>query len=424
LLSKLDTIQCKALTLCLGAFKGTALSSMQFECNEPPLHIRRTISTLKYLTKIASISHYAAREILDNKNIFKIESINTSYYKILNDFLHIYNFKLKFNSSCLYHPCNSSPINVDFTLINIGSNRSTLTHNISFSINNHINKYYQDHLLVYTDASKNMNNQLGISIYIPAQNSFSSFRLSDNLSVYHAELLAIYMSIGISSAFKNPKILILSDSLCSLLDIYNGFSYKFPEILNSLVSSMFNSSISFSFCYIPGHVDHHPHDIADSLAKRASNFSDISFFSNIKFHEIYNVIENHFSNAWLQNSHLCETGKHYISIFAPAFQNITFSSKFSRHKEVILNRLRLQSCKLNLYLNKIGLNPSPLCDICHMPDSVDHFLTICNKHISLHTNLLMTSNKLHIQPSIVSYLSNIILINIILTYIVTNNIII
>src|SRR5258708_5410273 len=78
--------------------------------------------------------------------------------------------------------------------------------------------------------------------------TLSSFRLSDNLSVYHAELLA-YISIGRPySAFMRPKILILSDSLSSLLDIYNGFSYKFPEILNSLVSSVIESPITFSFC--------------------------------------------------------------------------------------------------------------------------------------------------------------------------------
>lgn len=422
LLSQLDTIQYKALSICLGAFKGTALSSLQFECNEPPLHIRRNIATLKYLTKIATVPNYSVISILDHNYKFKIETSMSSYYSTLNDFLSLYDIQLLPSPNCLFHPCNSDTISVDFSLINVGRMRFVLNSDISRTIDSHINFHYKNHLQVYTDASKNAMNQLGISVCIPACDSFSSFRLSDNLSVHHAELLAILKALELSSTFLHSNVLILSDSLCSLQDISNGYSYKFPDILNSLIYLTYNKQISFSFCYIPSHVSHYPHDIADSLASKAAYFGAISLPSNIKFHEVHSLIDDHFYRNWLKGCNLSTTGIQYINIFGPLFQTITYSCKFSRNKEVIINRLRLQSCKFNFYLYKIGLCPSPLCDICQVPDTVNHFLTNCSKHNSLHANLSCATKELKVQSCLVNYLSNINLINIIVNYIISNNI--
>ena len=36
----------------------------------------------------------------------------------------------------------------------------------------------------------------------------------------------------------------------------------------------------------------------------------------------------------------------------------------SRHKEVIITRLRLGKCRLNAYLHQSGKHPDGLCDIC------------------------------------------------------------
>ena len=52
LLKKLNSIQCTALTLCVGAMKGTALSSLLRECDELPLFYRNTMLADKYLLKM------------------------------------------------------------------------------------------------------------------------------------------------------------------------------------------------------------------------------------------------------------------------------------------------------------------------------------------------------------------------------------
>ena len=94
LLDKLDAIQYKALTICLSFFKGTDLSSLQFECNESALRCGRNISTLKYLVKITSIPNYSTSEIFNNKYKINTLKIKSSFNTILKDFLDMYNLNI------------------------------------------------------------------------------------------------------------------------------------------------------------------------------------------------------------------------------------------------------------------------------------------------------------------------------------------
>lgn len=76
LLNKLDSIQYKSLIICLGALKGTALSSLQFEANEQPLFLRRKNSILKHLVKVAYIPNYNISDIFNNDCNFNIAKKN------------------------------------------------------------------------------------------------------------------------------------------------------------------------------------------------------------------------------------------------------------------------------------------------------------------------------------------------------------
>jgi len=119
LLEKLDSIQYKSLYICVGAFKGTPLSSLQFECDEPPLNIRRNSAIIKHLVKIACIPNYAVAEIFNNDNNFSLP-LNKCLYSpsnIITNFLNKYNLKLHYNCPTLVPPWSSSPIIVDFTLV-------------------------------------------------------------------------------------------------------------------------------------------------------------------------------------------------------------------------------------------------------------------------------------------------------------------
>jgi hypothetical protein len=51
--------------------------------------------------------------------------------------------------------------------------------------------------------------------------------------------------------------------------------------------------------------------------------------------------------------------------------------KLYRYNEILFFRLRTGYIKLNSYLNKIGLNPTNLCDTCQQEETVEHFLLNC-----------------------------------------------
>src|SRR6266568_3477748 len=382
LLAKLDSIQYKSLSICVGSLKGTPLSSIQFECEESPLAIRRSIASLKYMVKVACIPNYNISDIF--QNIIAPCTLSNpflSFNNSLRSFLITYNLHLILNEPNLYPPSKIISCQVDFSLLNLKSTNDMEPK--SSYIYKYLNKYYNNNLFVYTDASKNKNNNVGISICIPALKSYTSYRLSDYMSLLAAELFAIYKAMLISHSLCSSKILIISDSLISLKDIYFGSSRLFPELLNNILLFINTSYCSFSFCYVPGHVGFSPHDVADAYARKASCFPAIDIALNLKFHEMYDIIEKHFTHEWLRNYQFSETGKEYLKFFHPPFHASSLVINKFRRKDTIYNRLRLQYCKNNYYLYKIGVVSSPMCDLCLLPDTVEHLLVECFKRAQL-----------------------------------------
>ena len=58
-----------------------------------------------------------------------------------------------------------------------------------------------------------------------------------------------------------------------------------------------------------------------------------------------------------------------------------------RSKEIVIGRLRIQSCSLNAYLFKLGLHESGFCENCNTPETVEHVILQCPKNQSLTFNL-------------------------------------
>jgi hypothetical protein len=56
---------------------------------------------------------------------------------------------------------------------------------------------------------------------------------------------------------------------------------------------------------------------------------------------------------------------------------VTTQPKLYSYNEILFFRLRTGYIKLNSYLNKIGFNPSNLCDTCQQEETVGHFLLNC-----------------------------------------------
>ena len=70
--AKLDKIQAQALRIACGATKSTSIASLQGECGEMPLQIRRNEIALKYSIKVKNDPKHPAKKIIEETGlIFK-----------------------------------------------------------------------------------------------------------------------------------------------------------------------------------------------------------------------------------------------------------------------------------------------------------------------------------------------------------------
>ena len=60
---------------------------------------------------------------------------------------------------------------------------------------NYIKKEYSEYIQIYTDASKTLNDKVGIAFVIPDLNIMRNKRITDKVAVYTGELMAILMAL-------------------------------------------------------------------------------------------------------------------------------------------------------------------------------------------------------------------------------------
>ena len=85
---------------------------------------------------------------------------------------------------------------------------------------------------VYTDASKCPETWKGSAAFcIPELKYSKKFRLSNNISVFKAELVVILLSLHFRVDTKPRQVLILSDSLSALTAISNFVRFKSSPII-------------------------------------------------------------------------------------------------------------------------------------------------------------------------------------------------
>jgi len=185
------------------------------------------------------------------------------------------------------------PYNVDQSLKALKLKSRSAEINISSHIISHLFSLYPQHLQIYTDASKNVRSNVGTSICIPALDFYTSYRLSDNISVFAAEFFAIYKALEFSSHCNFSHIVILLDSIKSLNDIKFKTSKLFPTLLNLVTSLLSSCTFFYTFCYVPSHCNYLPHDLADSIGKKASFLSHVDLNINLEFYETFELIYNH-----------------------------------------------------------------------------------------------------------------------------------
>ena len=151
---------------------------------------------------------------------------------------------------------------------------------------------YPDFQHIYTGGSKDGPNVASACV---SQNHTRKCRLSDNASIFTAEIQAINMALDYIKGANLSKVLIFSDSL-SVLQSINNCKLDNP-LVQDILSRFHNmSSKHIILCWLPSHTGIKGNEKADIAAKSALLLPPSNF--KLPYTDFKPVINKYLLNKW------------------------------------------------------------------------------------------------------------------------------
>jgi ribonuclease HI len=418
-LHKIELVKNIALRICTGSVANTPIDAMEVDCGELPLHLRRFEASSRQVLKIKYTPHHTSTSLVQDDWRVHYGSFNQSNAPIINKiqpFLNtINNLTVQdIHSVPALPPWDLRSLPVDVTLSHYekkSANPIVLKSRAMDYIDRNSNC-----ISLYTDASKDPSTgKAGIGLFsplfhlqnTPLDQSNISLRITDNHSIFTAELVAIKLALQIISHVQckvppDTKFVIYSDSLSSLLAIDAGRSHGHPAIINEILTVHQKISASIQLVWIPSHIGILGNEMADSLANQSLRHPNIDLPVKFEILDLFNNLRHYVNDQWQlnwNNSH-----SFYRSIQPTVSRIPTFCINHNRQLETFINRLRLGRARLNYYLFTVGRHSSGHCDTCDVPETITHFLLHCTDSVS--ADVKKWCATYHVPLSVTEILNN------------------
>jgi len=220
-----------------------------------------------------------------------------------------------------------------FTSVWYDANKKTNTpSDIYISQYNEIRSLYPQHILIFTDGSKQSNHT---ATAVVLKSYIITKRLPNSISIYTAELYAILLGLNeLSKQQHKYYLLFMTRYLASTPLVTKKLVH--PITLQILLKniSLFTHSFNIIFCWLPSHVGIPGNEKADKAAKSALNKPILRI--PIPYTDLKPSINKYIHDKWQQTWNSQTQNKLYQIPFYS-----TLSSSYQRKGQIIYNRLRI-----------------------------------------------------------------------------------
>ena len=386
-LQSVQAIQNKALAICSGSMKGTPVAALQVECGEMPLRLRRLAQQIKFAIKVTNAKNHAATQIFAEHWTLQFGRYQPNRRPLANKVAEFFGCTPEMANIRGPEWPSLPPWTTRLPAVDIGLTtevRKSEAPDILASLTREKINSYADRVHVYTDASKLAGGEVGIGCLIMNSGNLQalqkSLRITDNVTVYTGELMAIklaFESILQATNERSPRsFAIFSDSLSVIEAFRHGRCRSRPNLFNEVIDLMAATAIDVVLVWVPSHIGISGNETADKLAVGGANRNAVDVNVGIELDEAY-LLADRFVMAKWQNSWSNEkTGSHYRKL-EPLVGNVKQLKLRPRQAETTVARLRLGRCHLNAYLQQMGAHADGLCDCCAVRETIDHFLIEC-----------------------------------------------
>lgn len=380
-LKKLDFIQNQALRTCVGAFRTSPVPSLHVEANELPIQLRREKLSLQFAFKLKANPNNPAY----NKTF---EPKYSTFYESKPSVIPSFGHRVKdaVNEICpdvenimKYSVPNIPPWKLKKPHVNISMTEFKKDSTDSAFLKNNFNllrDVYANYVDIYTDGSKNDDKVAAASV---TEGLNVQTRLSNQASIFTAELRAILHALDIVSSKHEQNFIIFSDSLSSLLALKNNnfdnpYVLKIVEVYHKLRER--GKDVVFAWC--PSHVGIKGNEKADKLAKEALNF--LISERRIPHSDLRPHINSFIFDKW--KSLWDEEANNKLHFINPSIKLYPYRCRPSRREEVVLTRLRIGHSHLTHGCLLKG-EELPRCESCLVPLTIKHILLDCSDYDDL-----------------------------------------
>ena len=227
---------------------------------------------------------------------------------------------------------------------------------------------------IFTDGSKD-GERTSNAVYCGRDQQVRQTRLTNNTSIYIAELHAVYQALCLIKQRCLHRAVICTDSrsVVQSLQAEHSSSSLLTQILN-IHQELLNRGTQIRFLWVPGHSDIYGNEQADRFAKEALSIPDITHlpveYQSLKTN-IRKAITKHWQETWTNISQATQLRR-----IKPLVEIWSSSTRKSRREEKVLARIRLgHTVCTHSYI--YSRDPRPMCRSCNQPQSVEHIVIHC-----------------------------------------------